>query len=88
MKRSSVTRPIATLNRLIRALKRALFFGNPLESVDRPAPDPYYQQHLNAVVAQLVERLLAMQKVVSSNLISRSKILKNEKASLAEAFLF
>ncbi len=27
----------------------------------------------NAVVAQLVERLLAMQKVVSSNLISRSK---------------
>ena len=26
----------------------------------------------NAVVAQLVERLLAMQKVVSSNLISRS----------------
>jgi hypothetical protein len=32
----------------------------------------------NAVVAQLVERLLAMQKVVSSNLISRSKILPNK----------
>ena len=30
-----------------------------------------------AVVAQLVERLLAMQKVVSSNLISRSKIFKS-----------
>ena len=35
-------------------------------------PTPYYQEHLNAVVAQLVERLLAMQKVVCSNLISRS----------------
>ncbi len=32
----------------------------------------------NAVVAQLVERLLAMQKVVSSNLISRSIFLMME----------
>jgi hypothetical protein len=45
--------------------------------VDRGNPPVYYQEHLNAVVAQLVERLLAMQKVVSSNLISRSKILPN-----------
>jgi hypothetical protein len=33
---------------------------------------------LNAVVAQLVERLLAMQKVVSSNLISRSNFSAEE----------
>jgi hypothetical protein len=32
----------------------------------------------HAVVAQLVERLLAMQKVVSSNLISRSIFLTME----------
>jgi hypothetical protein len=63
--------------------------------VDRGIAPDYYHVQLNAVVAQLVERLLAMQKVVSSNLISRSifkwSILKSFqifKGTLTSPFFF
>lgn len=70
---------------LTRKVEKKTLFNRNLE-IDKFQQKELLSSPQNAVVAQLVERLLAMQKVVSSNLISRSKIQNSKKASLRRLF--